>query len=210
MNNYVNEFKKFINRGNVIDMSVGIIVGSAFTAIVNSLSNNVLKPIVNFLLALLFDADSLSELYTYLKTVYTDVLDDEGNIIGQTIDLDQSIYIDWGTLINAIISFFLIAIVLFTIVKLINKVKSEQKEFADKIAESTLDRKEIKELRKNGIDIHDKAAVRAYFTEKKRLADETAEKAKLEADEKARLEREQNPTAEDLLKQILAEMRKQN
>ena len=203
MDKYVGEFKKFINRGNVVDMSVGVIVGSAFTAIVTAMSNNILKPLVNFLLATLFDADSLSEIYTYLKTAYTEVLDEEGNVIGQEIDLAQSIYIDWGAFINAVINFFLIALVLFTIVKVINKVRIEQKEFSEMIAEKTLNRKEIKELRKHGIKISDKEAVKAYFAEKKRLEEEAAAKAKLEAEEKARIEREKNPTTEDLLKKIL-------
>ena len=203
MNNYVGEFKKFINRGNVVDMSVGVIVGSAFTAIVTAMSNNILKPIVNFFLATLFDADSLHEIYTYLKPVYADVLDEAGNVIGQEIDLAQSIYIDWGAFINAVINFFLIALVLFTIVKFINKVRVEQKEFAEKMAEKTLDRKERKELKAHGIKIRDKAAVEAYFAEKKRLAAEAAAKAKAEEEEKARIEREKNPTAEDLLKKIL-------
>ena len=203
MKNYVGEFKKFINRGNVVDMSVGVIVGSAFTAIVTAMSNNILKPIVNFFLATLFDADSLHEIYTYLKPVYADVLDEAGNVIGQEIDLAQSIYIDWGAFINAVINFFLIALVLFTIVKVINKARTEQKEFAEKVAEHTLDRKERKELKEHGIKIRDKAAVEAYFAEKKRLADEAAAKAKAEEEEKARIEREKNPTAEDLLKKIL-------
>ncbi|MBQ2242272.1 MAG: large conductance mechanosensitive channel protein MscL [Clostridia bacterium] len=203
MNNYIGEFKKFINRGNVVDMSVGVIVGSAFTAIVTAMSNNILRPIVNFILATLFDADSLHEIYTYLKPVYTDVLDEAGNVIGQEIDLANSIYIDWGAFINAVINFFLIALVLFTIVKIINKVRAEQKEFAEKVAKNTLDRKERKELKAHGISIRDKAAVEAYFDEKKRLADEAAAKAKAEEAEKARIEREKNPTAEDLLKKIL-------
>lgn len=203
MKNYIGEFKKFINRGNVVDMSVGVIVGSAFTAIVTAMSNNILKPIVNFLLATLFDADSLSEIYTYLKIAYKDTLDEAGAVIGQEIDLANSIYIDWGAFINAVINFFLIALVLFTIVKIINKVRAEQKEFAEKVAKNTLDRKERKELRAHGISIRDKAAVEAYFDEKKRLADEAAAKAKAEEEEKARIEREKNPTAEDLLKKIL-------
>ncbi len=203
MNNYVTEFKKFINRGNVVDMSVGVIVGSAFTAIVTAMSNNILKPIVNFILATIFDADSLSEIYTYLKIVYADVLDEGGTVIGREIDLANSIYIDWGAFINAVINFFLIAIVLFTIVKIINKVREDRKELSEKIAEKTLDRHERKELREHGIKIRDKKAVSAYFAEKKRLADEAAAKAKAEADEKARIEREQNPTTEELLKKIL-------
>ena len=203
MNNYLGEFKKFINRGNVVDMSVGVIVGSAFTAIVTSMSNNILKPIINYIIATLLKADSLSEIYTYLKVVYTDVLDDNGIVISQEIDLEQSIYIDWGAFINAVINFFLIAFVLFTILKLINKLREEHREFSEKIAEKTLDKKERKELRAHGIKIRDKEAVRAYFEEKKRLADEAAAKAKAEAEAKARIEREQNPTSEDLLKKIL-------
>lgn len=203
MKNFFGEFKKFISRGNVVDMSVGVIVGSSFTAIVTAMSNNILKPIVNYLLAVLFDAESLSEIYTYLKIVYQDTLNEAGEVIGQEIDLANSIYIDWGAFINAVINFFLIAFVLFSIVKIINKVRANQKEISEKIAAKTLDRKEIKELKAHGISIRDKAAVEAYFAEKKRLADEAAAKAKAEEEEKARIEREKNPTTEDLLKKIL-------
>lgn len=200
MNRYVGEFKKFISRGNVVDMAVGVIVGSAFSAIVTALSNNILKPIVNYLLAQIFDAESLTELYTFLKKAYIDVVNDKGAIIGQEIDLAQSIYIDWGALINAVLSFFLIAIVLFTIVKLINKFREEQKEFAEVIAKNTFNRKERKELRENGIKPRDRKRALKYFEEKEAKA---AEAAKLEAEEKARIERELNPTTEDLLKKIL-------
>lgn len=200
MNRYVGEFKKFISRGNVVDMAVGVIVGSAFSAIVTAFSNNVLKPIVNYLLAELFDARSLSELYTFLKKAYVDVIDDEGIIIGREVDLAQSIYIDWGALINSILSFFLIAIVLFTIVKLINKFREDQKEFAKLIERNTFNRRERKELRANGIKPKDRKRAIEYFKEKELKA---AEAAKLEAEEKARIDRELNPTTEDLLKKIL-------
>ena len=50
MKNFFAEFKKFITRGNVVDMAVGVIVGSSFTAIVNGMSNFILKPLVNWLL----------------------------------------------------------------------------------------------------------------------------------------------------------------
>ncbi len=200
MNRYVGEFKKFISRGNVVDMAVGVIVGSAFSAIVTALSNNVLKPIVNYLLAEIFDARSLSELYTFLKKAYVDIIDDEGIIIGREVDLAQSIYIDWGALINSILSFFLIAIVLFTIVKLINKFREDQKEFAKLIERNTFNRRERKELRANGIKPKDRKRAIEYFKEKELKAAETA---KLEAEEKARIDRELNPTTEDLLKKIL-------
>ena len=92
---------------------------------------------------------------------------------------------------------------LFIIVKLINKFREEQREIAEKIAEHTFDRAERKELRANGISPRNRKAAEAYFAEKKRKADEAAKAAALEAAEKARIEREQNPTAEDLLKKIL-------
>ena len=209
MNNYINEFKKFINRGNVVDMAVGIIVGSSFTAVVNALSNNVLKPIVNYLLALVLNADSAHELYTFLKVVHADVLNEAGEVIGQKIDLTKSIYIDWGALINAIVSFFLIACVLFTIVKIINRIREEHKDFTEKLAKQTLSRDDRRELKKRGINPANKAAVREFLAEKARIAEEKKAKEAAEAEEKARLEREQNPTTEDLLKKILAVISKE-
>ena len=208
MKNFFTEFKKFITRGNVVDMAVGVIVGSSFTAIVNGMSNFILKPIINWILALIFGANSLSECYTFLKEGYKDVLDDAGNVIGQELDLAQSIYIDWGSFINAVINFFLIALVLFTIVKVINKLKDERKELNEKLASGKLTKEQKKELKAAGVNKKDKEAVAAYFAEKKRLADEQAAAEAAKAAEAARLEREANPTTEDLLKQILSEMKK--
>ena len=211
MRKIIDEFKKFIMRGNVIDMAVGVIVGSAFTAIVNGMSNFILKPIINWILTLILGKDSLSEVYTFLVKEFKTVesTNDLGETIMETvIDLENSIFIDWGSFINAVINFFIIAIVLFTIVKLINAFRDGRKEFNEKVAKKTLDRHERKELRENGVKIRDKAAVKAYFDEKQRLADEAAA-AKAAADaEAARLEREANPTTEDLLKLILAELKK--
>lgn len=212
MKKFFEEFKKFITRGNVVDMSVGVIVGGAFTAIVNGLSNNILKPIVNWILALILGANSLDEIYTMLKPAYKDILDEAGTIIGQELDLAQSIYIDWGSFINAIINFFIIAFVLFVIVKIINTIKENQDKLTTNLKKRKLSKEQIKELRENGIKIHNKKAVQAYFDEKKRIADEKAAEAAKAAEEAAkeaaRLEREANPTTEDLLKLILAELKK--
>ncbi|MBQ8331270.1 MAG: large conductance mechanosensitive channel protein MscL [Clostridia bacterium] len=212
MKNFFSEFKKFITRGNVVDMAVGVIVGSSFTAIVNGLSNYILKPFINFILAKIFGEDSLSEIYTFLIKAEksADVLDADGNVIGTEIvpDLAESIYIDWGAFINTVINFFLIALVLFTIVKVINKLRERHDDLENIIEKNTLGKKERKELRANGIKLRDKEAVKAYFAEKQRLAEEAAA-AKAAADaEAARLERAANPTAEDLLKQILTELQK--
>jgi large conductance mechanosensitive channel len=193
MKNFFAEFKKFITRGNVVDMAVGVIVGSSFTAIVNGLSNNILKPLINYLLALVFGADSLSEIYTMLKPAYT--VDEAGN---EVLDLANSIYMDWGAFINAIINFFLIALVLFTIVKIINKFREENKEFKANLVKGKPTKEERKEMKALGIKRSDKEAVKAYYDEKARKAEE----AKLAAEEKARLDKLANPTTEELLKEI--------
>ena len=192
MKKFFAEFKKFITRGNVIDMAVGVIVGGAFTAIVNGVTNNVLKPIVNFVLALIFGDGAFESAYTFLgEKAYT--LDAEGN---QIIDLAKCHYIDWGSLIIAVINFFVTAFVLFLIVRAINNVKEGNK----KVKEKMISKEDIKAMKAQGIKLVDKEAVEAYFAKK---AEEEA-KAKAEAEEKARLEREANPTTEDLLKKILA------
>ena len=212
MKKFFEEFKKFITRGNVVDMAVGVIVGSSFTAIVNGLSNFILKPIINWLLALIFGKNSLSEVFTFLTRVdkVQDVLDADGNVIGTEIvpDLTQSIYIDWGAFINAVINFFLIAFVLFTLVKIINALRDGHEALEDKISDGIPSKAERKEMKALGIKIKDTEAVAAYLAEKKRLAEEEAAKAAAEAEEQARIERENNPTTEDLLKQILEQIKK--
>ena len=194
MKKFFAEFKKFITRGNVVDMAVGVIVGSSFTAIVNGLSNNVLKPMINWLLTLVFGKDSLSEVFTFLKKTVT--VDASG---AEVVDLANSIYIDWGAFINAVINFFIVAFVLFCIVKIINRAREADKQLKDGLA-PMISRADRKEMKKQGIKAKDSAAVAAYFAAK--AEKEAAEKAA--AEEKARLEREANPTTEDLLKKILA------
>ena len=198
MKKFFSEFKKFITRGNVLDMAVGVIVGGAFTAIVNALSNNILKPIINWILALVLGKDSLSDLYTFL--LRTEVADAATGEI--TVDLANSIYIDWGAFINAIINFLLIALVLFSIVRIINKMKDFD------LVDNRLTKEDKKALKAQGKRITDKEAVNAYLEEKAAKAAEEKAKADAEAAEKARLEREANPTTEDLLKMILAEIKK--
>ena len=149
MKKFFEEFKKFITRGNIVDMAVGVTVGSAFTAIVNGLTNNILKPLINWVLALIFQANSLSDIYTMLKEVKVDGV----------VDLTQSIYIDWGAFINAVINFFILALVVFFIVKGLNKLseigkKKEAEAPAEEPAppEPTAEEKlltEIRDLLKN-------------------------------------------------------------
>ena len=205
MKKFFGEFKKFITRGNVVDMAVGVIVGGAFTGIVNGLSNYVLKPIINWILALILGKDGLSGAITMLSPSWTsvEVLDETGvgtGVFEWVWDLPNSIYIDWGAFISAIINFFIIAFVLFAIVKVINNVRENNEEASTKLQSKKALRKELKAA---GIKYSDKEAVAAYVAQK-----EAEEKAKAEeearlAEEEAAKERAENPTTEDLLKQIL-------
>ena len=203
MKKFFDEFKKFITRGNVVDMAVGVTVGSAFTAIGNGLTNFVLKPLINWIIALLIGADSLAGIVTPLKAVYTAKLDSEGNKLYdaagnliEELDLTKSIYIDWGSLINAILNFFIIAFVLFVIVKVINNLR----EGSAKLKMGKYTKAQKAELKAAGIKLRDKDAVAVYFAEKEKKEAEAKAKAELEAAEAARIAYENSTEA--LLKQI--------
>lgn len=180
MKKFFSEFKTFITRGNVLDMAVGVIVGGAFTAIVNALGNNILKPVINFLLALIFGKDSLSELFTFLKRVEVDGV----------VDLTQSIYIDWGSFINAIINFLIIAFVLFCIVKALNAFAEAQKKM---LGDMDTRRVAYKKYRKDGL------------TRKEAKARYLAELAAAEEAAKKKAEEEKANEVTDL--KLLAEIR---
>ena len=199
MKKFFGEFKKFITRGNIVDMAVGVTVGSAFTAIVNGLTNNILKPLINWVLATILGANSLSEVYTVLKPVY-----DETGLI----DLTQSIYIDWGAFINAIINFLIIAFVLFIIVKTFNHIKESQDKLEEAIKKGKPTKEERKQMKAEGVNLFNKEEVKAWLD--KKAENEAKAKAEEEAAaaEAARLERLANPTTEDLLKEILATLKK--
>lgn len=203
MKNFFSEFKKFITRGNVMDMAVGVIVGGAFTAIVNGLSNYILKPLINYLLALILGKDTLADIHTMLLPAYT--VDETGT---EVLDLANSIYIDWGSFINAIINFFLIALVLFCIVRVFNRLRENQKEAAEKAKAGKLTKEERMALKAEGIKRSDKAAVAAWRAAKAEKEAAEAAAAAAAAEEQARLDRLANPTTEDLLKAILVELKK--
>ena len=143
MKKFFAEFKAFISRGNVMDMAVGVITGGAFSAIVTALTNQILMPLINWFLAFVTGGKGMEGAVTMLSPGY--MTDEAGN---QVIDMANSIYIDWGAFITAIVNFLLIAIVLFLIVKLFNKVNDRIKQEKEKF--SPLTDEEVKALRKEG------------------------------------------------------------
>ena len=189
MKKFFKEFGAFIKRGNVLDLAVGVIVGGAFTGIVNGLSNYVLKPIINWLLALVLGADGLEGAVTILSKATTP----DG-----AIDLANSIYIDWGAFISAIINFLLIAIVLFLIVRTINRVSEGNTRFLKKLQKGWLPKEDRKALKKRGIKLTDEEKVKEYLAEKQAKIDEEKRQAELKALE----DKKNNPTIEELLKDI--------
>ena len=121
---FFGEFKEFISKGSVLDLAVGIIIGGAFTAIVTALTTQILTPLINWALASIVGEKGLESARTVLKPIY-----EEGT---KNIIWESSIYIDWGAFISAIINFFLVAIILFIIVKTINTAKAKKEEFKAK------------------------------------------------------------------------------
>lgn len=200
MKKFFAEFKKFITRGNVLDLAVGVIVGGAFTAIVNSLSNNIIRPLINWLIALVGGKDGLASAVTFLSKA-TKVENGE-----TVVDLANSIYIDWGAFIAAIIDFFIIAFTIFMIIKLINTYTDKMKELSNFIQKES--KKEVIEAKK--------AAKKQAKSEGRKFkevwAEMEAEKAKKAAEEAAAKEAEakrlaeeeaiNNPSQEALLKEI--------
>lgn len=97
MKNFLNEFKKFAMRGNVMDLAVGMIIGAAFTAIVTSLVDDILSPVIGLL---------VQEDFSDLAVSFGDVT------------------LNYGAFIMAVINFLIVAFALFLLVKALNKAVS--------------------------------------------------------------------------------------
>ena len=135
MKKFFADFKKFITRGNILDMAIGVIVGGAFSKIVTALTNKIIMPLINYLLS--FGGGELSSAYTFLSKAYTS---------SGEVDLANSIYIDWGAFITAIIDFLLIAFTLFCIIKIAMKSSELLRNTTNKIIKSAPTKEERKEL----------------------------------------------------------------
>ena len=115
------DFKAFISRGNVVDMAVAVVVGAAFTAIVNSVANDIIRPLI----ALLIDGN-FNELVIVLRP---EVLDEAGKVITQAITLN------YGKLLMAIFTFLIDALVIFTAVRIVRKARKRVQSTAEEIKE---------------------------------------------------------------------------
>lgn len=112
------DFKKFISRGNVVDMAVGVVVGGAFSKIVTGFVNYVINPFV----ALFLPAGSLDEIKTVTKEAVVEVVDGVETVV------TPEAAILWGTWLQTIIDFLIIAFCIFCVVRVINKVREKATE----------------------------------------------------------------------------------
>ncbi|MGL5174060.1 MAG: large conductance mechanosensitive channel protein MscL [Olsenella sp.] len=112
MKGFMKEFKEFIANGNVMDMAVGIIIGGAFTAIVTSLVTNIINPLI-----VLITGGSTG-------------------VGGLQIVVNDTTTIDFGAFISAIINFLIIALIVFALVRSMNRFREKTGKFAKKEAEA--------------------------------------------------------------------------
>ena len=127
----IKEFKKFIARGNVLDLAVGVIVGGAFSSIVTSLVNNIFTPIIGLILGGV-DFSNLSITFRDTQIMY-------------------------GAFIQSVIDFLIVAFCLFLVVKVVNKVTAKKEKKEEKKDTKSAELKTLEEIRdilKN--DIHSK------------------------------------------------------
>lgn len=108
---FIAEFKEFINRGSVIDLAVGVVVGGAFTSIVNSLVNDIITPLIGLILGGV-------------------------NFSGLSLTVKDA-SINYGSFIQNIINFLIVAFCIFLVVKFMNRMRESNEKGLKKLAEKT-------------------------------------------------------------------------
>ena len=112
MSNFLKEFKDFAMKGNVIDMAVGVIIGAAFGKIVSSLVDDIIMPGIGVLTG---GAD-----FKDLKYMIQEAgIDAAGNPV-------EAVYVQWGSFVQTIVDFLIIAFSIFVAIKFVNKLKHEK------------------------------------------------------------------------------------
>lgn len=177
------DFKKFITRGNVVDMAVGVAVAGAFTAIVTAFTKGFVTP----LLSMLTSKTNLSEMKTILRAEKIDPVTEE--------ILVPEVALLWGDFLHAIVNFLIIALSMFMVMRIAAAIKSHYEKIAKKVKEFA---KEEEIAAQKAKEAEEKAKAEAEAAAKAEA--EAAEAARIEAEkaeDKARLVRE-----EELLREI--------
>lgn len=187
MKKFWSEFKKFIQRGNVIDLAVGVIIGGAFSKITSSMVNDIIMPLITALFGIFGVKGGVSGMSVVLNGVEKYVTD---TTTGKEVLNPEAVLWNYGNFIQAVLDFLLIALVLFCIIKAINFANDEWRKAVD----SPLTLKEKRMLRKQGKSLKEIKEI------EKAKIEEIAEQARL-AEEKAKAEVPK--TQEELLQEIV-------
>jgi large conductance mechanosensitive channel len=132
------EFKKFVMRGNVIDLAVGVIVGASFTGIVNSLVKDILMPPIGLILG----GIDFSDFFLTLK----------GDRTLHTLKAAQAagaVTMNYGIFLNAVINFAIVAFVLFLVIRAINRLQTPPKVTTPETPEDIVLLREIRDQLKS-------------------------------------------------------------
>lgn len=133
MKKFLQEFKAFISRGSVIDLAVGVIIGGAFQKIISSLVKDIFMPFISLAVG-----KNLEAWVTVLKEVPAEVQDGTvgtavTNPLGVTTWYSTYITINWGTFVQTVIDFILIALMIFIVIKALNAANKRTEELKKKI-----------------------------------------------------------------------------
>ena len=130
---FVQEFKQFAMKGNIVDMAVGIIIGIAFGKIITSLVNDIIMPP----LGLLIGGVDFTDLKVTLKGAS---VDDAGNVI-------NAVTLNWGTFAQTAFDFLIVAFAIFLLIKAINRMKKKDEVAPAAPPEPTKEEKLLTEIR---------------------------------------------------------------
>ena len=181
------EFKAFIGKGNILDLAIAVVIGTAFNKIVSSLVNDIIMPLITWALG----ANSLAGLSVVLK----ETVDANGEIVQLTWN--------YGAFLQAIIDFLIIALTIFIVVKIIARSSNLLKDTTEKLRGAT--KEEKVKLKEMGINLKDHHAVKVALVDLR----EKEKSAIAEAEKQKKDEAYRNST-EGLLKEIRDLLKSQN
>ena len=123
MKNFFKEFKEFAVKGNMIDMAVGIIIGAGFKALIDAFMANIINPMISMIPGV----KNLNELWKIVITPGKEAVvnPETGEIISEAV---EEVAIKFGAFISAILTFIILAFVVFLIVKAVNKARKAEEE----------------------------------------------------------------------------------
>ena len=138
MKKFMGEFKKFITRGNVVDMAVGVVIGGSFGKIVTGLVNYIINPFVGIFVK----KGSLDSLKTIIHPAVEEVLDEAGNVVTAA---SAEVAILWGTWLQTIIDFLITALCIFAVIHTLGRIRARLEAEAKAKAEADEKAKAAKE-----------------------------------------------------------------